>query len=176
MSLKSTWTREWAAQWHPGSGYREGPWVSVLRSLNSEMLTHLWSSEPAAAWPSAVVPDVLGEHWEYFGGGGARPGCLSLRRWGCRGGCVTWELFVFRPENSFCSQLCLQRGRHGLIQPSSDWAPPWSPGVLSGEGLIWLPDKTALPPPHCSLYSFSSFTGLITSPEFVSEFVSSSGL
>ena len=23
-------------------------------------------------------------------------------------------------ENSFCSQLCLQRGRHGLIQPSSD--------------------------------------------------------
>lgn len=47
---------EWAAQWHPGSGCRgEGPWVSVSRSLNSEMLlAHLWSSEPAAASPSGT--------------------------------------------------------------------------------------------------------------------------
>ena len=103
MSLKSTCTREGTAQWHPGSGCRgERPWVSVLRSLNSEMPAHLWSSEPAAAWPSAVVPDVLGEHSEYLGGRRSQtrmlvPQEVRLSGWVCHVGALRlppWELVL----------------------------------------------------------------------------------
>lgn len=180
MSLKSTRTREWPAEWNPGSGCRgEGPWVSVLRSLSSEMLAHLWSSEPAAASPSAVAPDVLGETSEHFGGQRSQPGCLSLGRWGCRAGCVPggalrllpWELILLSAPPLAWAPFTHPTGL-GL------WAPPWSHGVLSGEGLTWLPDKTVLPPPLLAVF-LPFLHGLdCTSPgyDFVSEFVSSSGL
>lgn len=113
---------EWAAQWHPGSGCRgEGPWVSVSRSLNSEMLlVRLWSSEPAAALPSEVVPDVLRERSEHFGGRRSQtrmlvPQEVRLLGWVCHVGALPlplWELIL-------------------LSAPPLAW-PPWTHPTLLG--------------------------------------------